>query len=1045
MCMGANAQICGFDKAHRGLMSNSSSPYAQHVQQMDSDLAAYMSANASALIVNGPNGPVYDIPVVIHVLHTGGILGSNYNPTDAQLQGMITYLNTTYAASTNTYSYPVAGSGGTYFPVQFTLAKRDLNCNSSSTGINRVNAVSMLSAIYGATVANNYSNYGVRFSGTQGVGEDTLKALSIWNNHDYYNIWIMNKIDGVDGYSASASFVAGYAYFPGAPASLDGTIMLASQATAGKITLPHEIGHAFSLYHVFEGDDPGGTGAATTCPSNANCAVDGDKVCDTEPMKRSGPSNCPTINSCTGLAFTNNTQRNFMNYSSCQDRFTPGQQVRWLNSLNTARASLITSLGATTLGTVPTAYNCAPTISFPFNAYDAGPRDVTVSTTSGTLLMAGTSEGGYNSDGNQVYIDRSCFQRANVTAGQTYTFSVKTGINPEKVRIYIDYNNDGTFASSELVYTHTGTASYETHTTSIAIPTTAGVITCAPIRMRVISDLSTSAMPTPCIALDAGQAEDFSMYIKPAAASTVSVSLTSGSNPSCANTSLGFTGNYTGSPTTPAVHIYVNGVLKSLTNTYTSTTFNNGDVVTAMLIYGSACGGLDSISSAGYTVTRATVVTPSVTEAITTGTNPGCAGQSITLTATPTNGGTAPTYQWFVNGLAATGASGANATYTFTPACGDNIQVKLNSNSNCASTPSVTSNIITYTCGPQAISVNNAITAGSNPTCSGRSVTFAATPTNGGTAPTYQWYVNGSPVTGATAASFTTTTLNNGDSVTVKLTSSSPCAATPFIFSPAIYMIVVPSVTPGVKLSVTAGTNPGCISDALQLTGVTANAGATPTYRWFVNGTLIPAISGGTANPYTLPTGGNTGDKYWVRIIGANPGASCYTRDTAYSDTITLDRRPVPSLPAISYIGRQLMSDSANVQWYGPAGLLPGATGPTYIPTVQGDYYALIPSPLCGTGKSNVLTISPLTVGNYNMKGVSLYPNPTTGLLTITWSAPANTRITVYSTTGKALLYDAATGARKALDLSALPSGIYFVQLQDEAGNSGVMRVTLAH
>ncbi len=374
------------------------------------------------------------------------------------------------------------------------------------------------------------------------------------------------------------------------------------------------------------------------------------------------------------------------------------------------------------------------------------------------------------------------------------------------------------------------------------------------------------------------------------------------------------------------MHIYVNGVIKSLTNTYSSSSFNNGDIVTAVLIYTSACG-VDSITSAGFTVNRTNTVTPTVSLAVTTGNNPGCAGQGITLTATPTNGGTSPSYKYFVNSLQVAGPT-TSTTYSFTPNCGDNIQVQLTSNSTCASTAVVNSNIVTYTCGPQAISVNTAITAGSNPTCSGRSVTFAATPTNGGTAPTYQWYVNGAPVTGATAATFSSNTLNNGDSVTVKMTSSSACAATPFVFSPAIYMIVVPSVTPSVKLSVTVGTNPGCIGDALQLTGVTANAGATPTYRWYLNGVFIPAISGGTVNPYTLPTGGTTGDKLYLRIIGANPASSCYTRDTAYSDTITLDRRPVPSLPVISYIGRQLVSDSANVQWYGPAGLLPAPLVP---------------------------------------------------------------------------------------------------------------------
>ncbi len=79
------------------------------------------------------------------------------------------------------------------------------------------------------------ASYGVRSQSTTGALEADLKALSLWPANQYYNIWIVSRIDGKDGYPGTIGpFVAGYAYFPGAPARYDGTIMLASEAVAGQ-------------------------------------------------------------------------------------------------------------------------------------------------------------------------------------------------------------------------------------------------------------------------------------------------------------------------------------------------------------------------------------------------------------------------------------------------------------------------------------------------------------------------------------------------------------------------------------------------------------------------------------------------------------------------------------------------------------------------------------------------------------------------------------------------------------------------------------------
>ena len=60
--------------------------------------------------------------------------------------------------------------------------------------------------------------------------------------------------------------------------------------------------------------------------------------------------------------------------------------------------------------------------------------------------------------------------------------------------------------------------------------------------------------------------------------------------------------------------------------------------------------------------------------------NPFCPGALITFTATPTNGGTSPTYQWKVNGV---NAGTNSSTYSYNPNNGDSVRCVMTSNLNC--------------------------------------------------------------------------------------------------------------------------------------------------------------------------------------------------------------------------------------------------------------------------------------------------------------------------------------------------------------------------
>lgn len=1023
-CLGmfatANAQQCGFDLRHENLMATDPA-YAQRIQQMNSQIATIIQAqqNSNALIVNTPNGPVYQIPVVVHVIHSGGAVGTAYNPTTAQLQGMINYLNQTYAA---TYpAYPNASNGGTYVPLQFVLAQRDPNCNATN-GIVRVDGSSLA----------NYAADGMsmNFPNTPGADEVAVKALSRWPNTQYYNIWVVNKIEGKDGITGSGAYVAGFAYFPGASANVDGTVMLASKATAGEITLPHEIGHAFSLYHTFQGDGGGGT-----CPTNNNCATDGDQVCDTDPHRRS-PFNCPSgTNPCTNQPF-GTVVNNFMDYSNCQNRFTDGQKNRLLAALvNSGRSSLISSMGGVPLPANPMPSACVPTsVTTPSNI---GVRNVTI--TDASLTYIDLTSGGYTGDGNQVYVDNTCKHQVELTAGNIYNFSISTGSNTAKGKVFVDYNNDGVFQGFEEVYSFTNSAGQQT-SFQYTVPTTSTIpslVSCVPLRMRVIVDAASGPAVVACpTTLGGGQVEDYTIIIRGGGASTgsVSVALTSGSNPSCFNTPLTFTATPGPGLTPLGYKWFVNGNFTGTTgNIFTSSTLVNGDNVSARMFFAGPCGN-DSSNSTNFLVQRAATVPAAVSVAVTSGTNPGCPGQTLTFTANPVNGGTAPTYQWKLNG----NPVGTNSpTYSAVFNNNDVLTVDMVSNSSCAVPATATSPGVTI---QHMYDVQNiSITADNNPLCAGKPITFTATVTNSGTNQQYIWLVNGAAVPGANGPTFTSATLANNSIVNAVSTAGGPCLLNPVDTSDPIAVIIIPADTPNIQIAITQGANPGCLDSLIEFTATVARHGAAPELVWYVNGIAVD-----TGNTYSTTTLLN-GDI--VTLRSAATDTACYSTDTLFSAPQLMVRSSTPAAPLISFIGNMLVSNiGGNLQWYGPNGIITGATSQSYHPTQPGAYYVVVLNNGCSSAPSNVLTVALLDIATYDMSQVKVYPNPTTGNVVLDWgSKSVNVRIDIYSASGQGLLHeDLRGGSRKNINLSHFANGNYFVVIRDVEGNIGSTRITIS-
>ena len=332
---------------------------------------------------------------------------------------------------------------------------------------------------------------------------------------------------------------------------------------------------------------------------------------------------------------------------------------------------------------------------------------------------------------------------------------------------------------------------------------------------------------------------------------SVLTAITTGNQTICAGTSVTFTATPTNGGTTPTYQWQKGGTnISGATNaTYTSTTLANGDVLTCLITPSNEiCVSPTTATSTGITMVVNATLTPSVSTAITTGSQTICASSSVTFTATPLNGGTTPTYQWKKGGTNISGATSASYTST-TLANGDAITcVMTPSTEICVSATTATSTGITMVVNPTFTpSVATAITTGSQTICAGTSVTFTATPTNGGTTPTYQWKKGGTNISGATNATYTSTTFANADAITCVMTPSTEiCASAATATSTGMTMVVNPTFTPSVATAITTGSQTICAGTSVTFTATPTNGGTMPTYQWKKGGTNISGATGAT-------------------------------------------------------------------------------------------------------------------------------------------------------------------------------------------------------
>lgn len=270
-------------------------------------------AEQNGLLRDAPAGlnPVYCVPVVVHIVHQGGV----ENISDDQVLSQIDAINR------DLENLPPNPS-----PAVNTRIKLYLATNlppgspvtwSTTPGITRT--------------SSSETNHA--------FGTSPLKAIDYLPADRYVNIWVVKNITGGSG------GIVGYATFPGTgPLQLDGIVMrydvfgsnhisgygpfqpfsLISSNDDGKV-LTHELGHYLNLYHTFHG----------------GCTSPGDYVSDTPPEATNNVG-CPTSGplSCSSSP---DPIENFMDYTNdpCRFAFTNGQTTRMYAAIGSYRSLLV--------------------------------------------------------------------------------------------------------------------------------------------------------------------------------------------------------------------------------------------------------------------------------------------------------------------------------------------------------------------------------------------------------------------------------------------------------------------------------------------------------------------------------------------------------------------------------------------------------------------------------------------------------------------------------------------------------------------------------
>jgi Metallo-peptidase family M12/SprB repeat/Ig-like domain CHU_C associated/Fibronectin type III domain/Reprolysin family propeptide len=315
-----------------------------------------------------------------------------------------------------------------------------------------------------------------------------------------------------------------------------------------------------------------------------------------------------------------------------------------------------------------------------------------------------------------------------------------------------------------------------------------------------------------------------------------------------------------------------------------------------------------------------------------------CTGSNVLLTAT---NNVAYTYQWYKDAVLISGAT--LNTYTATATGVYSVTVVSGA---CSANRSVS---ITEVPIPAA-----AITAGGATTfCTGGSVVLNG---SAGSGYTYQWYNNGTAVSGATNATYTATT---SASYTVKV-SAGTCQSTS---SP-----VTVTANPAPSATITAGSATTFCSGGSVI--LNANTGAGYSYQWYNN---TVAIGGATNSSYTATTSGS----YTVKITSNSCGttSSATTVSVVSPPNAVITAGGATTFCSGSHVTLNATSGTGyTYQWYNNGTAIGAATNAAYDAVATGSYTVKVSSGSCqATSTIALVTVNPTPSASITAGGATSF------------------------------------------------------------------------